>query len=163
MIRLISFVSSLSGITVLYCLQLMSENHCFLYFLRCINCLRNKEEKARDLLLQFGLKHKFLLIYDDAKLSKTLQGSKEGINLLVYGSSCQLSFVTQLSFFFFLKQHMKPWLVGLGEAQILVNRVEAALPVVHSEEGGVWKEDKYQQVILRELGGQVLGMSSRET
>lgn len=58
---------------------------------------------------------------------------------------------------------MKSWLVGLGEAQILVNRVKAALPDMYSEEGGVWKENKYQQVILREPGGQVLGTSPRET
>lgn len=56
------------------------------------------------------------------------------INHLVDESFCQQSFLTWL--FFFLKQHLKPWLVGLREAQILVNRTETALLNVHGEEGG---------------------------
>lgn len=79
MIGLISFASPLSGITILHCLQLMSENHCFLYLPQFIHWVRNKEGKARDLLLQSGLKHMLLLIYDDTKLSRMLEGSKEGI------------------------------------------------------------------------------------
>ena len=79
MIGLISFASPLSGITILHCLQLMSENHCFSYLSQFIHWVRNKEGKARDLLLQSGLKHMFLLIYDDTKLSRMLEGSKEGI------------------------------------------------------------------------------------
>ena len=79
MIGLISFASPLSGITILHGLQLMSENHCFLDLFQFIHWVRNKEGKARDLLLQSGLKHMLLLIYDDTKLSRMLEGSKEGI------------------------------------------------------------------------------------
>lgn len=79
MIGFISFASPLSGITILHCLQLMSENHCFLYLPQFIHWVRNKEGKSRDLLLQFGLKHMLLLIYDVTKFSRMLEGSKEGI------------------------------------------------------------------------------------
>lgn len=58
---------------------------------------------------------------------------------------------------------MKPWLVGLGDAKMLVNRIEAAWPGIYSEEGGLWKEDKYKKVSLSEQGGQVLGMSLGKT
>lgn len=53
-------------------------------------------------------------------------------------------------------------MVRLGEMQTLMNRIEALLPDVYGEEGGIWK-DTYKPGQPQEMGGQVLRVRPRET